>query len=78
MDMRSGLSIDHIFPIRNDASARLMRLKADCLLQAGVIDAEERVAVYASAGAVLGFAETVAIPASALRRTEAREAALVH
>jgi len=75
--MRSGLSFDHIFPIRNDASARLMRLKADCLLQAGVIDAEERSEVYARSGAVLGFAETLTIPASALRWTEERSAALV-
>ncbi len=54
-----------------------MRLKADCLLQAGVIDAEERSEVYARSGAVLGFAETLTIPASALRWTEERSAALV-
>jgi len=51
--MRSGLSFDTLFPIRNDASARLMRLKADCLLEAGVIDAEDRLKVYARSGAVM-------------------------
>ncbi len=55
MFMRSELFFDHIFPIRNDASARLMRLKADCLLEAGVIDAEDWLSVYARTAAVLGF-----------------------
>jgi hypothetical protein len=57
MFMRSGLLFDHIFPVRNDASARLMRLKADCLLDAGVIDAEDWLIVYARTAAVLGFRE---------------------
>ncbi len=55
--MRSGLSFDQIFPIRNDASARLMRLKADCLFSAGIIDAEDRLAVYARTSAKLGLSE---------------------
>ena len=77
MGMRSGLSLDSIFPIRDDASAQLMRLKADCLLQAGVINAEERLTVYARARAVLGFTETGALASSAFRRSES-QAALVH
>ncbi len=57
MFMRSGLFFDHIFPVRNEASARLMRLKADCLLEAAVIDAEDWLSVYARTAAVLGFHE---------------------
>jgi hypothetical protein len=34
-----------------------MRLKADCLLEAGVIDAEDWLSVYARTAAVLGFNE---------------------
>ncbi len=63
MGMRSGLSFDHIFPIRNDASARLMRLKADCLFDAGVIDAADRLTVYARTSAALGSSELVSIAA---------------
>jgi hypothetical protein len=44
--MRSGL-FDPIFPIRSEASARLMRLKADCLLEAGIMDVEDWLSVYA-------------------------------
>ncbi len=61
MAMRSGLSFDQIFPIRNDASARLMRVKADCLFNAGVIDAEDRLAVYARTSSALGFSEFAAM-----------------
>jgi hypothetical protein len=75
--MRSGLSFDHIFPIRNDASARLMRLKADCLFDAGVISAEDRRTVYACSRAVLGFAHQDA-PARADLRSDAQAAALMH
>jgi hypothetical protein len=57
MVMRSGLSFDSIFPVRNEASARLMRLKADCLLEAGVIEPDEWQSVYARTAAVLGFHE---------------------
>ena len=77
MGMRSGLSLSSFFAVRDDASAQLMRLKADCLLQAGVIDAEERLTVYARARAVLGFTETGTLAASALRRSEG-QAARVH
>jgi hypothetical protein len=55
--MRSGLSFDNIFPVRNEASAQLMRLKADCLLESGVIEAEDWLSVYARTAAVLGFRE---------------------
>jgi len=59
--MRSGLSFDHIFPIRSDASARLMRLKADCLLAAGVIDTEDRLQVYAQTGMAVAMPELVGL-----------------
>jgi len=75
--MRSGLSFDTIFPIRSDASALLMRLKADCLFDAGIIDAEERLAVYARTGVVLGFREPRASSMRAMAG-EARPAALAH
>lgn len=51
--MRSGCSFDQIFPIRDVASANLMRLKADCLLDAGVIDFREHREVYARSAALL-------------------------
>jgi hypothetical protein len=54
--MREGLVFEQIFPIGGPASAKLMRLKADCLLRAGVIDAAERDVVYACSAGVLGFA----------------------
>jgi hypothetical protein len=73
--MRSGLSLDTIFPVRSDASARLMRLKADCLFDAGVITAEERRAVYARTGFVL---RDVAAPALCAAPGEGQPAALAH
>jgi hypothetical protein len=59
--MRAGLSFNQIFPIRNNASALLMRLKADCLFHAGIIDAEDRLAVYARTSSALGFSEFTAM-----------------
>lgn len=76
--MRSGLSLDQIFPIRNDASARLMRLKADCLFQAGIIDAEERLVVYARTGAALVTAHAAAVLTRAPRHGQAHPASLIH
>jgi hypothetical protein len=55
--MREGLVFDHIFPMNDPVSAKLMRLKADCLLRAGVIDPAERNLVYARSAAVPGFVE---------------------
>jgi len=51
--MRSGLSLDQVFPIRDSASATLARRKADCLFEAGVIDAEDRLAVYGRSATML-------------------------
>lgn len=57
--MRAGLLFDHIFPIDGPASAKLMRMKADCLLRAGVIDVVERDLVYRRSAALPGFAEVL-------------------
>jgi hypothetical protein len=51
--MRGDLPFNHIFPIRDAASASLARVKADCLLDAGVIDGNVRRAVYSRTAAVL-------------------------
>jgi hypothetical protein len=53
MRMRGDLSLDHLFPIRDAASASLARVKADCLLDAGVIDHDERRLVYGRTASVL-------------------------
>lgn len=50
--MRSNLDLDLIFPIADEPSARLMVVKAQCLYAAGVIDEEERQAVFAQAAAM--------------------------
>jgi len=70
--MRSGLSFDHIFPIRGDASARLMRLKADCLLEAVVIDAEDRLKVYARTGAAIAMPQLVGLRVARIAPYEPR------
>jgi hypothetical protein len=44
--MRSGLDLEVIFPIKDEPSARLMRLKAECLLAARVIDGSAAAAVF--------------------------------
>jgi hypothetical protein len=48
------LSLERIFPIHDAPSARLMKLKADCLLKAGVIDRSQKRGVDVTADAVLG------------------------
>ena len=63
--MREGLFFDHIFPMNDPASAKLMRLKADCLLRAGVIDAADRDLVYSRSAAVPGFGEVRLVEADA-------------
>ncbi|HEY7243316.1 MAG TPA: hypothetical protein VH678_05470 [Xanthobacteraceae bacterium] len=40
--MHSDLDLDLIFPIRDVPSAELMRVKAACLRNAGVIDAHQK------------------------------------
>ena len=47
--MAAHLNIELIFPIADERSAWLMRRKADCLYEAGVISASERRAVIAKA-----------------------------
>ena len=54
--MRTRLPFEQIFPIRDPASARLSRCKADCMLSAGVIDRDDWVKVYARSAALLGYA----------------------
>ena len=54
MRMRGDLSFDYIFPIRDAASASLARVKADCLMGAGVIDTDDRRRVYGRSAEVLG------------------------
>ena len=54
--MRRGLRFDHIFPIRDAASAGLARMKADCLLVSGVIGPEEHKLIYDRSAAMLDYA----------------------
>jgi hypothetical protein len=51
--MHRPLTIELIFPIRDEPSARLMSLKAECLHMAGVISEREEQAVLARASEVL-------------------------
>lgn len=44
-NMRRELDLDLIFPVKDEPSARLMRLKAECLCNAGVITEREKQAV---------------------------------
>jgi hypothetical protein len=47
------LDLDRIFPMKNLASARLMKLKALCLFRAGVLSEEEMVAIREKADAFI-------------------------
>jgi hypothetical protein len=47
--MRAPLDIDALFPIKDEASAWLMSLKAECLLRAGIITEGDRQVVEARA-----------------------------
>jgi hypothetical protein len=51
--MGPGLNLDDIFPMKDAASATLMRRKADCLRHAGVIGDAERLRVYARSALLL-------------------------
>jgi len=51
--MRHQLNIDLVFPMKDEVSAALMCLKAELLLEAGVIDADEMSAVIERAAALL-------------------------
>jgi hypothetical protein len=47
------LDLDRLFPMEDAPSARLMKLKAFCLLRAGVLTAEEEAAIRQKAEAIL-------------------------
>ncbi len=47
--MKRNLDRDLIFPIRDRASALLMRTKADCLQEAAIINDEDRTWLYSQA-----------------------------
>jgi hypothetical protein len=47
------VDLNRIFPIEDAPSARLMKLKAMCLLHAGVVSAEEKAKVEEKAEAYL-------------------------
>ncbi len=64
--MRGDLSFDSIFPVRDAASASLARVKADCLHDAGVIDADQRRLVYGRTALVLGSSQPNDLYLSAL------------
>jgi DNA-binding transcriptional ArsR family regulator len=51
--LRHDLNIDLVFPIKDHVSAWLMRLKAEALYEAGIIDTEEMSTVLERAAAVL-------------------------
>jgi hypothetical protein len=51
--MRHDLNIDLVFPIKDDVSAWLMRLKAEALYEAGIINTEEMGVVLERAAVVL-------------------------
>ena len=49
----SPLNLNSIFPMKDEASARLMMLKADCLRAAGLIDDAERQTIVTRAISIL-------------------------
>jgi hypothetical protein len=51
--MRHNMSIDLVFPIKDEVSAWLMCLKAEALCEAGIIDTDEISTVLERAAAVL-------------------------
>jgi hypothetical protein len=50
--MHKALNMDLIFPIRDEPSAWLMSLKAECLYTAGVLSESEKQAVHERASRV--------------------------
>jgi hypothetical protein len=50
---KRSLDLDLVFPMKEGASARLMRLKAELLYRAGIIDRDARALVFWKADAVL-------------------------
>jgi len=57
--MRRPLTMEVIFPIRDEPSARLMTLKAECLHMAGMISEREEQAVLRRAAKVLAVSDCV-------------------
>ena len=57
--MRRPLTMQVIFPIRDEPSARLMILKAECLHMAGVISEHEEQAVLGRAAKVLTASDCI-------------------
>jgi hypothetical protein len=53
MDRRQTLDLSLLFPITEEASARLMVVKANCLHSAGVITNAQRLEIHAWAAQVL-------------------------
>lgn len=53
MERRSTRDLTLIFPIKDELSALLMSIKADCLFQAGAISEAERQQVQAQAAEVI-------------------------
>jgi hypothetical protein len=53
MPRPSAFDPELAFPVRDEASARLMSFKADCLFQADIITDEERQCVRDKAAATL-------------------------
>ena len=57
--MRRPLTMEVIFPIRDESSARLMTFKAKCLHMAGVISEHEEQAVLGRAAKVLAVSDCI-------------------
>ena len=57
--MHLSINMEQIFPIRDEPSARLMSLKAECLLMAGVISEHEEQAVLGKAAKVLAASDCI-------------------
>ena len=55
--MHRPLTMELIFPIRDEPSARLMRVKAQCLYRAGVISEREEQAVLGRAAKALAASD---------------------
>jgi hypothetical protein len=57
--MYRSFTLELIFPIREEPSARLMGLKADCLHTAGVISEHEEQAVLGRVAKVLAVSDCI-------------------
>ena len=70
---KRSMDLDLAFPMKEGASARLMRLEAELLYRAGIIDRDARTLVFAKADAVLERypAGDTRIPAGPSRRCSA-------